>query len=281
MGCSGDTLSPAPPPRPLTRPARSPRAQAPGVPPSIGLPRGLLARRRVVFVGFLRLQVLHHGAQGAWGGRQGRQARGHKQDQGSACTPQVPLHARDHAALLETVTPKHTHTNLPRRSLWPPEVRHPPPRATPVATPFRRDPLAPHPLPSWPCSQASGPWPCSQASGPWPAAGLQAPSIAQAEGQPSSAPGVGSTASAWSLGKPAPAWEGKAARAGGTEPSRAACAPTPACPAPQQPPPLLWANRPLLSPEAHSSSPLQTASWFIFLLPRQQRDTKPSITLVT
>lgn len=41
------------------------------------------------------------------------------EDQGPAWTLQVPLRAQGHMELLETMTPKHSHANLPRRSLWP------------------------------------------------------------------------------------------------------------------------------------------------------------------
>lgn len=180
------------------------------------------------------------------------------------------------------------------------EVRHPPLRNAPRATLFLRDPVAPL-SPTflallaglWPLALRTGLWPLALLAGLWPLVlrtGLQPLACSRTVGPLHYAGRWGSPPLLWVQGaQPLPratASQPRPGRArqpdlGTTAPSRAACAPVWACPALRQPPPLLWANRPLLSPEAHSSSPLQTASWFIFLLPRQQRDTKPSITLVT
>lgn len=86
---------------------------------------------------------------------------------------QGPLHFQGHMSFLTPQSPKCTHTN-PRRSpsdhVGLPLIS----KDCPQGYPLPKGPSGfPIPLPSWPCSQASGPWPEAESQGP---------SIAKAKG---------------------------------------------------------------------------------------------------
>lgn len=102
-----------------------------------------------------------------WGGTD-------KERRGLRPVPQRSLHPQGHMGFPIPRPPKRTHADPPRRSLWPGGACCPSPSTAPAAISLR-DPWLPTPLPSWPCSQASGPWADT---------GLQGPSIAKGRSSP-------------------------------------------------------------------------------------------------